>query len=154
MMEETMTDWSACFALIIIEGTEASRVQVLCFQDLHDATAPGLWRLPGGLRLDTDTDPIATLARELRMQTGFRISEEGMLALLKDPGTEIRIQNGEEVDLYFVIYVSMDEYIDERPGFELKEGQNLGWLFPEKILGSHEFHAPHQEVVRRYMKDD
>lgn len=152
-------DWS-CFALIVMEGGTASGSGILCYRNMEDSVARGMWRLPGGPKSPADTDVINTLTRCIRKQTGINLIGKNHIPCLEvknhlapRPRHARRTKRYTVSERYYRVTATPSEYID-RVGFDSSESVQLEWMSSDEIIyRNSKFYEPHRLIVQTYAKN-
>lgn len=148
-------DWH-CFALIVLEDEAANTPQILSYRGPGDRIACGTFRLPGDRKRSSDSDPMETLIRSVRRQTGLDLTRKDKVALYANTDTLVKRPRKTRYkkkftssERYYIVRVTVAEYID-RSGFELPAGEEPRWNSPEAIVQSADYYRPNQAVVRTF----
>ena len=147
------TDWE-CYALIMFEGDGAGvSPEILTYRSYRDPIAKGAPRLPGGTREERDADPMRTLVRLVREQTGIDLGRKNSLTCVEHFDTRVkRPPNGKRTKKftrsvrYYRVTLSMDGYLD-RPGFALRDDEHAEWRTVASIASDRLFYLPHPTVL-------
>ncbi len=150
-------DWS-CYALIVLEGSNRKGAEVLSYRARPRRDGRNPRRLPGGEKVEGESDPMQTLVRTVKQQTGIDLRKEIVRRLAS---IETRVQRPEgsrrakkytHSERYYLVKVPIDEFID-RKHFALREDEELTWVTPHSILAGDDFEPKHRKALERYLNN-
>ncbi|MDP2157082.1 MAG: NUDIX hydrolase [Nitrospirota bacterium] len=138
--------WS-CFAIISIDSSvhaEKSR-DILVYKKMDRRDGVSTFQFPGGSKEYGDANPMVTLQRTVRDQTGIDLSRFSTVRRACYENTNIRsthtggrVRKHTNSVRYYQLHIEIDLFLD-RTGFEMDKNEIMQWMHPEAILRSEDF---------------
>lgn len=140
-----LEQWSS-FAIINIHNPHATGSREFpVYKKIRKQDSVGTFQFPGGSMGYGDTDPMMTLKRTVRIQTGINLNRLNTISLVHCKNDLIRnIHTGGKATKimksvrYYQVHIDIDSFID-RTGFEMDKDESMQWVQAKWIFDHGDF---------------
>ncbi len=146
-----LKQWSS-FAIISIyrahlEGSQ----EFLVYRKIKKRGKVGTFQFPGGSNGYGDTNPMVTLKRAVKNQTGIDLNRFSTIRRICCENTDIESTRSDreltKSVRYYQVHIDVDAFID-RTGFEMGADETMQWVDAGWILGHESFSKSDKAALR------